>query len=179
MLFDALSRRAKRVILEARLKAGARGADSIDVNDLIAALIVEDQDPNSLELNEQHPDVKRILEMERKPLGVLFRRECAIPREPFFSPNVATVLLTKLENMRPKSNAVAGGTGIPTSTEFDHAFEVARHLQTEFHQSKVEPMHVLAAALQDSCEAARLLKEAGITEENVLRRLRSTGANFR
>jgi hypothetical protein len=177
MLFEALSRRATKVILEARRKAGERGADSIDVNDLIVALILEDQDPNSLELNEQHPTIKsfrdRFRRLEPKPLGVLFPRECAIPREPYFPAEVATKLLTKLKANRPKSTRMASTAGIATSAEFDRAFEVGERLRNEFHQNKVEPLHILAAALQHSCEATRVLQEVGITEDSVLRILRS------
>src|SRR5262249_42218586 len=42
-MFDSYSERGRRVIFLARLEAGARGAEMIDVDDLLTALIVEDQ----------------------------------------------------------------------------------------------------------------------------------------
>jgi hypothetical protein len=42
-MFDLYSERASQVIFLARLVSGARGAEMIDLDDLIAALIVEDQ----------------------------------------------------------------------------------------------------------------------------------------
>jgi hypothetical protein len=42
-MFKSYSERARLVILIARLESGARGAEMIDDNDLVAALIVEDQ----------------------------------------------------------------------------------------------------------------------------------------
>ena len=42
-MFSLYSERARQVIFLARLESGARGAEVIDFDDLIAALIVEDQ----------------------------------------------------------------------------------------------------------------------------------------
>jgi hypothetical protein len=42
-MFELYSERARQVIFLARLESGARGAEMIDVDDLLAALIVEDQ----------------------------------------------------------------------------------------------------------------------------------------
>ena len=171
MLVGTLSRRAKRLLLEALLSARERGADSIDVNDLAVALITEDQNPDSLELNEQHPDVKRFLEKEPRPPAVLFRRTCWIPREPFFAPEVAADLLAKLKEILPRSNPRTDG--IQTSPEFERAFDVAEQLRNEFHQSEVQPLNVLAAVLREPCQATPMLQEAGMTEEEVLRILGS------
>jgi Clp amino terminal domain, pathogenicity island component len=163
MRVETFSRRAKRLLLEALLKAQERGADSIHLDDLVAGLIAEDQDPHSLELNEQHPAVKSAREMEPKPLGVLFPRECWIPRHPFFAPEVAAELLAKLKEILPRSSLRTDG--MHTSPQFDRTFEVAEQLRNEFHQKEVQPLHVLAAAMREPCEAAKLLQEAGITEE--------------
>jgi Clp amino terminal domain, pathogenicity island component len=171
VFFETLSRRAGRVVLEARLKAGSRGADSIGADDLVVALITEDQDPNSLELNEQHPNVKRYREKEPKPLGVLFPRECWIPREQFFPSEVAARLLAKLHEILPRSSSIPSTSEMHTSLEFDRAFDVAEHLRNEFHQSKVHPLHLLAAVLREPCEATAMLREAGISEEKVLQAL--------
>lgn len=168
------SRRAKRLLLEALLKARERGADSIHLDDLIAGLIKEDQDPRSLELNEQHPRVREAREKQWEPgapPGILFARECWIPREPFFAPEVATELLDKLKEILPRSKPRTDG--MHTSAEFNRAFEVAEQLRNEFHQQEVQPLHVLAAALRQSCRATKLVLEAGITEEEVLEAVRS------
>jgi hypothetical protein len=51
-MFELYSERARQVIFLARLESGARGAEMIDVDDLLAALIVEDQNktPEFLEM---------------------------------------------------------------------------------------------------------------------------------
>ncbi|MFY9530552.1 MAG: hypothetical protein WAR24_16740 [Candidatus Acidiferrales bacterium] len=42
-MFEVYSERANQVIFVARLKAGQRGADMVDVDDILVALIIEDQ----------------------------------------------------------------------------------------------------------------------------------------
>jgi hypothetical protein len=43
MMFEAYSKRGVHVMFVARLKAGERGAEMLDVDDLLTALIIEDQ----------------------------------------------------------------------------------------------------------------------------------------
>jgi hypothetical protein len=51
-MFDLYSQRARQVIFLTRLESGARGAEMIGLDDLLAALIVEDQNkiPQTLEM---------------------------------------------------------------------------------------------------------------------------------
>ena len=42
-MFDSYSIRAKQVLFLTRLESGARGADMLDLDDLLAGLIIEDQ----------------------------------------------------------------------------------------------------------------------------------------
>jgi len=43
MMFAGYSSRAAQVLMLARLKAGARGAETLEPDDLLAALLIEDQ----------------------------------------------------------------------------------------------------------------------------------------
>jgi ATP-dependent Clp protease ATP-binding subunit ClpA len=174
-MLDNLSRRALRVVMEARLEAGKRGANSIDVNSLVIGLITEDQNPTSMNLNEQDARVKRVREMETKPLAVAFPAIAWIKRRTFFPSEVAAKLLVELNETLPKSNSVPGTAEIPTSPGFDHVLAAAENLRQELHQSKVEPLEMVAAALREPCEAARMLHEAGITEEKVFQAIRAEG----
>lgn len=167
-MLENFSRRAMRVVMEARLEAGRRGAPSIDVNSLVIGLITEDQDPASMGLNEQGPNVKRFLDSNPKPLAVLFPPSAGIKREAFFASEAAASLLAKLNEAIPRSSLIPNGFEMRTSPEFDRVLNVADRLREEFHRSKVQPPDILAAALNESCEATRLLKESGTTEEKVL-----------
>jgi len=167
MPLPPLSLRATKLLIEARREAGARGAESLDANDLILAAVLEDQNLNSLDLNEQHPDVKKYAEMQPKPKGVLFRPDCALPKERLFEAEIAGELLRKIHELQPVSSAVPYNRGMPVSDGFTHAMEAAEKLRDEFHQSKVTALHILIGAMRQPCEAARLLQENGITEEKV------------
>jgi Clp amino terminal domain, pathogenicity island component len=172
-MFQNLSMRATKVVIETIREAQQRGADSVDLNALVAELVTEDQNPDSLDLNYQDPAVKRFMEHEPKPLGVLFPRTAALPHDPFFSPEVAADLSAKLKRILPRSTPRTGE--LPASPEFERAFDVAEQLRNEFHQGKVQPLHILAAALREPCEATHLLIDAGITEERILQTIRAGG----
>ncbi len=174
-MLKSLSRRLGRVVLEARREAGKRGANSIDVNSLVAGLIIEDQEPNSMDVDEQDPAVRKYREMEPKPLTLMLRPGGGIKRDAFFSAGVAAGLLAKLNDALPKSASVPDNTPILTSPEFDRVFHAADDLRRELQQSNVETLDLLAAAFKEPCEATRLLVGAGITEEKVLQTIHAGG----
>jgi ATP-dependent Clp protease ATP-binding subunit ClpA len=170
-MFETFSERARRVIFVARLEAGQRGAGFIGVNDLVIGLIAEDQDPNSKDLNEQDPKVKKTME-SLPAFGVrLFPPSYALDREPFFSPEVATVPLAKIKGILPRADSIPHNAEMRTSSEFETAIQAAKQLQHEFRGGKVQPLHLLAAALREPCEATATVREAGVTEEKVRRAL--------
>src|SRR5579864_688692 len=78
-MFDLYSKRSLQVIFLARLESGARGAEMIDVDDLLAALIVEDQNKTP-----------EFLEMLGRGGG---RFIGSTTHQPFLPPDVATSLL--------------------------------------------------------------------------------------
>lgn len=179
--------RARRVVAESLFAARGRGLDSIDPNALIIGLLLEDQDPESFELNEQHPRVKEARTMQPQPKGILFSRECAIPREPFFTATVAADVLKhfgadtqeSLEQRVTGDRSASKPNGMPVSAETRRAFEHAQRLRIELHGDKIEPLHLLAAALREECDASRMLNEAGITEQKVLEALRNLEGKWR
>jgi len=173
---ENLSRRAWFVVLKSLLAARRQGHDSIEANDLVTGIIVEDQDPHSLELDEQHPSVKRAREMNPQPKGVLFPLECWIAREPFLPNEIAVSVLQGLKAELIGLDDAPGKNGLPPSIEVDRILDTAEQLRNEFHHSKIEPLHILAAALCEPCEASRILKEAGITEDRVRGALKRPGA---
>jgi ATP-dependent Clp protease ATP-binding subunit ClpA len=168
-MFESFSTRARRAIFAARVDAGNRGADYMDANSLVIGLINEDQDPRSLDLNEEDPAVKEISKSGAK--AVLIPPQHWKQRESFLSPAIAADVMSKLNGVLVHSKSVSKSVEIPTSPSFQRAIEVANTLQNDFHHPKVEPLHLLAAALRESCEASSLLNEAGITEEMVIKLL--------
>jgi ATP-dependent Clp protease ATP-binding subunit ClpC len=160
-MFETFSEQARRVIFVARLEAGQRGADSISVNSLIFGLINVDQglDMKMILSERLHPS-RAVLPSRPKPKS-------------FFSPEVAADLSAQLKELLPRSPSIPHTTEMPLSPECKRALNAAIQLQEEFHRSKVQPIHLLAALLREPSEATLLLRKAGITDENVLQALQS------
>jgi hypothetical protein len=172
-----LSERATSVIIVSISEAAQRGSNSIDVNDLIIALIIEDQEPNA--------DVL----FDPTAPGVLFPPDLQLPverfRKPFLPPRVAIDVLVKLNGILPRSKSLPHGTELQTSAALERVYATAKDMPAAFNQSEVRvhadmiqavvPLDLLAAALREPCEGTKMLQEAGITEEKVLQAIRAGG----
>lgn len=180
------SARSTAVLITMMKAARQRGAPSMDVNDLVFALIAEDQAPNAPLLFDETPSGR-----------LLSREDLAAPtsdleHKPFFSPRLAVTILIKLNAILPRSDRTPPGTSVPTSAALEHVLRVSQNLPSELHQSLIEvksgtptrppgmyqavvPLDLLVAALREPCEATQMLKEAGITEEKVLETIRAGG----
>jgi hypothetical protein len=158
------SKRARRVLSEAHLETEKRGTGSVDVNSLIVGLIAEDQNLEPLNLKDDDPAVKKPvdermaeaekIQRQKQTLTLVCApRECWKSREPVFSAQVAADLLSKLNQVLPSSNSVRCSTGTPVSPEFVRVSYAAKALKDELHQSNLEPLHLLAAALRERARA--------------------------
>ena len=160
-MFDNFSARARQVVFVARFNAGERGATTIDVDNFIGALIIEDQ--GMLESIFSKVDEGQGTALNAAPSHVSF-----------FSSDIARGLLTNLENSLPRSQPVSLITEIPLSASMETAFDAAKSFQTEFRHRQIEPLHLLAAILKgESSRGVKLLRASGITQEEVLLALSS------
>jgi hypothetical protein len=161
-MFDSFSMRAIQVVAGARFKAGQRGATTIDVGDLLLGLIIEDQGMMGGLLSNVPTE-------EQVPTRVF----PSPSHNPFFPPEIAGQLLTKIENILPQSEPIAQTIEVPLSPELERAFERAKDLQNNFHHEQIKPLHLLAAVLTgESSQYVQLLHEVAITKEQVLKVLR-------
>jgi hypothetical protein len=174
-MVNNLSRRALRALMEARSDAGKRGANSVDVNSLVIGLITEDQDSKSMELNERDPAVTTVLGMQPQSLAVGLPRSAWTKRTAFFPSELAASLLARLNELLPRTDSIPLTTELPTTAALDRVFGVAKQLSGEAEPGPVVPLDLLAAALQEPCEATALLQEAGITKNKVLQQIRADG----
>lgn len=185
------SERAMSVLIVAHLEAEQRGASSVDVNDLILALVAEDQDPRAADLFSNDASLEELF----SPKYPMSYEPYEKGREPFFSPKVAADTLIKLNEILPRSNSLPPGSEMQTSAAYDRVLKAANELPGELHQGEVEirsgtdarppgvyqavvPLDLLAAALLEPCEGTKLLQAAGVTEEKVLQVLRTKGADL-
>jgi hypothetical protein len=158
-MFDEFSVRSIRVVFAARVKAGQRGAEAIDVPDLIAGIIAEDQnDFSSLLLGELKVENAQVMYIE--------------PHKPFFAPEIALDLLAGIEGLVSRSSPVATEADLPVTPELGNVFVSAEGLRKQTHHKKLEPLHLLGAVLQErEHPGTELLRKVGITEEMVLEAL--------
>jgi hypothetical protein len=163
-MFDSFSLRSTRIVFAARIKAGERGAGTIDIDDLLVGLVLEDQGlEKGLFGNLQEGTVHFV---NQAPLHA-----------PFFSPEIANDFLAKIEGILPTSAPVGTSKEIPLSSAAVHAFNSAEEMQTRFRHSQIEPLHLLAALLAEESQGVMLLHDSGITQEKVLRTLGNAAEN--
>jgi|SRR5215469_1887983 len=158
-MLDDFSPRARQIVFGARFKAGERGATKIETDDFLVSLVLEDQ--GMLERTV----FSKLLEGEGE--GTLVNQ---IPSHtPFFSSMLAQALLVKLEKSLPRLQAVALTTEVPLSASLERVFKVAEALRVRLKQNQIEPLHLLAAAMEEkSDQGVKLLQDSGITQEKVL-----------
>jgi len=156
-MLDNFSPRARQIVFGARFKAGERGATRIEIDDFLVSLLLEDQ--GMLERTV----FSRLLEEE----GTLVNQ---VPSHaPFFSSVLAQDLLVKLETSLPQSQAIALTAEVPLSASLKRVFTAAEALQVRLKQNQIEPLHLLAAAMEEQLDQGiKLLQESGITPEKVL-----------
>jgi hypothetical protein len=159
-MLDKFSTRARQIVFAARLKAGERGASTIDTDDLLVGFVLEDQGI-----------------LEKTVFSTMFEGQAipvnrAQPPIPFLSKIVAEDLLANLGKDRPQSQPIALTTEVPLSPSLERVFSSAKDFQTRFRHNQIEPLHLLAAILaEESGQGSKSLRELGITYEKVLRAL--------
>ena len=160
-MFEDYSQRSIKVIFIARLRAGKRGAGALELDDLLSALIVEDQGG---ELAEPFVGIPLSNEYATSVESVV-----SSPHARFFPADVAVELLSNLDKLRALAKAVPPATDIRVSDQLRLTLDKARDIKEGVHKEHVEPLHLLAAALSDeSIQVTPLFRSRGITPEKVL-----------
>jgi ATP-dependent Clp protease ATP-binding subunit ClpA len=158
-MFDSYSIRAKQVLFLARLESGARGAEMLDPDDLLTALIIEDQ--------KTIPSALARLGMDGQFMD-------SPEHHPFLPPEIATRVLESIRHSRPRSKPIPQSADMPISSNLGETLDAACQLQKELKSKEVTPLHILAVTLRRSHSGIGMdaLRDAGITEEEVLRAIR-------
>jgi ATP-dependent Clp protease ATP-binding subunit ClpA len=155
------SQKTREALFLARQEARIRGAELIEVADVLVALVIEDQE-NFLDALSRYPGV-----------GVSLPHMEARPHRHFLTRGLAADLLKGLESLRARSQPLPPATAQTMSAGMKRAFSVAARLRDEMTHAEIEPPHLLAAILEDeSSRSAQIFREAGITREKVIQFLR-------
>jgi ATP-dependent Clp protease ATP-binding subunit ClpA len=165
-MFESYSDRARRVVFLSRKIAGRRGAAEIGVEDLIEALIVEDQG-----------DFLKVFS-EEMAAGVAV--QWMAKHLPFFTAETAAAIHRELEPMlAPKGERLATSVDMPVAQGLQQVLKGAKELSDELRQdsrlsAQIGPLHLLAATLSnESSEVAKILKQTGVGREAVISAIRS------
>jgi hypothetical protein len=160
-MFENFSTRALQVVFTARVTAGERGADALDVGDLVTALLLEDQNR-----------IRSFLAGALGAEGGEDSMQLFEPHAEFFSAESASDLLVGVEGLLSHSSPIPTSADMPVSPNLSRVFELTEQLRNNLHHKQVHPLHFLAAILDDNTsEFGNLFGRAGITQETVLARL--------
>jgi ATP-dependent Clp protease ATP-binding subunit ClpA len=165
-MFDNYSEGALRAIFAARGEAGRLGGPEIEVDHLLAGIVLQDQG-----------DVIGMLSwmgVDTRPEQVLVPPSMETGAG-FFAPEVAAALLARMQE-NARSPALPPHGDMLLSEGCRTVLEESEELARELKHAQITPLHLLAAALNvESSHGAALLREHGITRESVLAKLRSDG----
>jgi hypothetical protein len=159
-MFNDYSQRAIKVMVIARLKAAMRDAPSVDIVDLLSAIIIEDQGDklvNSLigiPLNEEYRTSIESVTGE--------------PHEPVFPLDMAALALTKLEEGTTTVRPTSAIGDIRLSPQLGKALNAARTIAINRGRTKVTPLTLLDAAFPEAnVSQVKVFLDAGITREKL------------
>ena len=156
-MFDSYSIRAKQVLFLARLESGARGAEMLDLDDLLTGLIIEDQ--NTI------PSTLARLGMDGQFMD-------SPEHHAFLPPDTATSVLENIHQSHPRSQPIPQSTDMPISSSLGEILAAASELTKQLQSKEVTPLHLLAVMMRRSNSGIEVLRYAGITEEEVLKVIR-------
>ena len=165
-MFESFSDRARIIIFQTRRRAGERGASAIGVEDLIDALMVEDQDSRAFS-----PGSARGTSVRPMP-----------KHEAYFTAESAAMIRRGLEPLLPsQGKRLAISVDMSLSEKLQELLQAAIELRMELRDAMpplaptmyVEPLHLLAAALSDTTSAvSEVLRQAGVEREAVIAAIR-------
>lgn len=152
-MFDRYSIRARQVVMLSRWMAGMRGAEAIELDDLLEALIREDQGEAAAILSKRHPNIPRFTDPDGAPV-------------PFFSKDEAQTLLSALAKTGRGNQDLS--VDMPLAESVKVALIAALALADKKDHRLVEPLHLLAVIVEDrESLPAKLLRGSGVTRQRV------------
>jgi hypothetical protein len=156
-MFDWYSIRAKQVIFLARLESGVRGAEMLNLGDLLAGLIIEDQNsiPSGL-----------------ARLGMTGQLMILAEHQPFLPSDTATSVLEGIQGSLPRAQPISNSTDMPISPDLGETLATSTDLGKSLQSNEVTPLQLLAVMMRGSHRGVQALRDVGITEEEVLNAIR-------
>jgi Clp amino terminal domain, pathogenicity island component len=150
------SQRSREALFLARLKAQNRGSKDVATEDLLIALLIEDQGG--------FPEA--VAEAPGAIAGASADRQ---PNRPLLNPDLARDLRARVESLSTGFGPPNTKSGTPMSGAVKHAFTIADQIRQSLGQDEIAPGHLLAAVLEDqTSKAVQVFRSAGITREKIV-----------
>lgn len=172
-MFKWLSDRSLHIMMLAYFAAGSRGARVLELEDLLWAIVMEDQG--------QRPEFAGAI-LGAGPIRVYFgwrgrfkmrRRAHLGPESPFISPAVARDVLGNLRTSREPSGQTRSAGELRASDGVNKALARASRVTQGLRRKRIQPLHLLEAiAADEGSEAGMVLRNSGITRDAILNALR-------
>jgi ATP-dependent Clp protease ATP-binding subunit ClpA len=166
-LLELYSLRARRIIFLTRRVAGRQGAAALEPEHLIEAFVLEDQGEKPKKVGVFGSNTVSDSDLQaylQQPQG---------PNRLFLAPETAAEILSRLELASVKSEPIPDSLDMPISPALGRTLKSAMALKDELKQKNVEPLHLLAAELSQDSKAAQILKDVGLTTEQVIAAIES------
>ncbi len=163
-MFKDYSARARQGVRLARHKAEMRGPETVEIEDLRVAFLIEDQG-ESLDT------------LSGVPCVGIDTSSLPAPHQPFLPHDLADDLLAKMKALRSRSKSLASKSVVSLSEGVKRAFVMADLWHVALQRNEIAPMHLLAATLKtESGAATPVFREVGIMRGSLLQALRGQTA---
>ncbi len=129
----------------------------LDLDDLIAGLIIEDQDA---------------IPTAFAKLGMTGELMVLPKHQPFLAPDAATRVLERIHQSQPFSQPIPQSQDMPISPDLGEILAAASDLRKQVQSKEVTPLHLLAVTMRSSDSGALAFRDVGITERKVLEAIR-------
>jgi len=169
-MFEQYSEAARRTIFISLKIAKRRGAPEIGLEDLVEALVREDQGPTFA------VDAAEMAHGAAIPVAAIHR--------PFLTEEIARAIHHGLQPLMPVNDVPSPtSTDLPLSAAIKKVLMLAYMFAYELSEglrdgaaipAEVEPLHLLAVVLADEgSEVAKIVKQAGVERQTVMAAIRS------
>jgi ATP-dependent Clp protease ATP-binding subunit ClpA len=150
-----------------RRVAGRQGAAALEPEHLIEAFVLEDHGEKPKKVGVFGSNMVSDSDLQaylQQPQG---------PNRLFLAPETAAEILSRLELASVKSEPIPDSLDMPISPALGRTLKSAMALKDELKQKSVEPLHLLAAELSQNSNAAQILRDVGLTTEEVITAIKS------
>lgn len=105
-------------------------------------------------------------------LGMTGQLMALLKHQPFLTRNAATSVLESIHELLPRSQPIPNSTDMPISPALGETLVAATDLGKSLQSKEVTPLHLLAVMMRGSHRGVEALRDAGITEKEVLNAIR-------